>query len=165
MEILLSAKSPLGVASLKHLFVLQSGHQWPKVFKYRKKKLQLVIFKVLNGPGKEKCVNLCLTFELTVEIPKIAILVADFANINGSIDSTDVLFLSDLKEDLTSFSTWETLMTINFSARQKRGSNLIWWTKRPVSHWRLPMTSLHPMMAFRWMSRRVLVRIKQNQQL
>jgi len=40
-----------------------------------------------------------------VEIPRIAILVADLANINVPIDSTDALFLLDFREDLISFST------------------------------------------------------------
>jgi hypothetical protein len=48
---------------------------------------------------------MCLTFKLEVEIPRIAILVADLANINESTDSKDELFLLDSREDLLSFST------------------------------------------------------------
>jgi len=55
--------------------------------------------------GKEKFVDLRLTFELKVGIPRIAILVADLDNINGSTDSIDALFLLDSSEDLVSFST------------------------------------------------------------
>lgn len=64
------------------------------------------------------------SFELQVEIPRIAILVADLANINGSTDSIDALFLLDSREDLVSFSTLE-IITVSFNARQKRGNSLI----------------------------------------
>jgi hypothetical protein len=45
------------------------------------------------------------SFKLEVEIPRIAILVADLANINESTDSIDTLFLLDSREGLESFST------------------------------------------------------------
>ena len=61
-------------------------------------------FQGAKCPGKEN-VNLCLTFELMVETPRIAILVADLANINAPIDSIDALFLLDFREDLISLST------------------------------------------------------------
>jgi len=52
----------------------------------------------------ETLIGLAL-FELMVEIPRIAILVADLANINAPIDSIDALFLLDFREDLISLST------------------------------------------------------------
>jgi hypothetical protein len=45
------------------------------------------------------------SFKLEVEILRIAVLVADLANINESTDSIDALFLLDSRKDLESFST------------------------------------------------------------
>lgn len=46
-----------------------------------------------------------LTLDVKDETPSIAILVADLANIDGSIDSAYAFFLLDSREDLTPFST------------------------------------------------------------